>query len=63
MQLESSPDASLLPVIFYIHGGKFLCGSGQDYAPHYFMDEDVVVVTINYRLASFGKSAFIVEES
>ncbi|CAG7830460.1 unnamed protein product [Allacma fusca] len=52
--LEPSPPSSLLPVIFYIHGGKYLCGSGQDYGPHYFMDEDVVLVTINYRLASLG---------
>lgn len=33
------------------------------YGPQYFIDEDVVIVTINYRLASLGnlylyKSAF-----
>jgi juvenile-hormone esterase len=43
----------LLPVIIYIHGGGFFAGTagpsitGADY----FMDtEDVVFVTMNYRL-------------
>lgn len=45
---------SLLPVLFFIHGGLFVFGSGDMYHADYFMDEDVLVVTINYRLASFG---------
>ncbi|KAM3957232.1 integument esterase 1 [Aphomia sociella] len=45
-----------LPVIFYMHSGGFYSISGRsDVAgPQYFLDRDVVLVTINYRLASLG---------
>ena len=43
-----------LPVIFYIDGGAYIGGSGDQYTPEYFMDEDVTVVTVNYRLGIFG---------
>ncbi|CAG7734492.1 unnamed protein product, partial [Allacma fusca] len=43
-----------LPVIFNIHGGGFALGDAQKLSPHYFMDEDVVIVTINYRLEILG---------
>ncbi|XP_026735556.1 venom carboxylesterase-6-like isoform X2 [Trichoplusia ni] len=45
-----------LPVIFFIHAGGFYSMSGRsDIAgPHYLLDRDVVLVTINYRLASLG---------
>lgn len=42
------------PVIFFIHGGSFEFGTGMFEGPHYLMDRDLVVVTINYRLGSFG---------
>ncbi|MGB3810571.1 MAG: carboxylesterase/lipase family protein [Parvibaculum sp.] len=45
------------PVMFWIHGGSFLIGSGSE--PDYngaklARDGDVVVVTINYRLGALG---------
>lgn len=45
------------PVMFWIHGGAFIIGSGSD--PMYdgsFLAKrgDVVIVTINYRLGCFG---------
>ena len=45
------------PVMVYIHGGGFMFGSGNDlyYGPDYLMKQDVVIVTINYRLGVFGK--------
>ncbi|XP_037075291.1 LOW QUALITY PROTEIN: neuroligin-2-like [Pollicipes pollicipes] len=45
-----------LPVMVWIHGGGFKTGSGdvQLYGPDYLMDEDVVVVTFNYRLGALG---------
>nr|CAH7751419.1 unnamed protein product [Callosobruchus chinensis] len=45
-----------LPVFFWIHGGAFLVGSGgyDMQNPSYFMDEEVVVVTTNYRLGILG---------
>ncbi|XP_074031433.1 juvenile hormone esterase isoform X3 [Leptinotarsa decemlineata] len=53
-----------LSVLFWIHGGGYLFGSGafQYYNPKFFIDADVVVVTINYRLGPFGKiQGFILE--
>ena len=42
--------------MIFIHGGLFATLSSQSFAPDYFMDENVVLVTINYRLGSFGNS-------
>lgn len=41
----------------FIHGGAFQYGSGSidEYTPEYLLDENVIVVTINYRLNVFGK--------
>ena len=44
----------LLPVIAYIHGGAFVMGSTRIYGAKYFMDEDIVLVTMNYRLGALG---------
>jgi carboxylesterase type B len=45
-----------LPVVVWVHGGGFLYGSGCDreYGPNYAMNEDIVLVTLNYRLGVFG---------
>jgi len=45
-----------LPVMVWIHGGGFFFGDGNTeyYGPNYFMDEAVVLVTLNYRLGPFG---------
>ncbi|KAE8748642.1 Carboxyl/Cholinesterase 26 [Frankliniella occidentalis] len=34
----------LLPVMFYIHGGSWRVGSAKDFAPHYLLDRDVLLV-------------------
>ncbi|KAF5276537.1 hypothetical protein FQR65_LT03967 [Abscondita terminalis] len=46
----------LKPVMFWIHGGAFLIGSGSTdiFSPDFLIHEDVVIVTINYRLGLFG---------
>ncbi|XP_068993946.1 juvenile hormone esterase-like [Neodiprion pinetum] len=45
-----------LPVMFWIHGGLFEQGSGNDefYGPDYFMGTGVILVTMNYRLGALG---------
>lgn len=45
-----------LPVMVWIHGGGFTFGSGNAflYGPDYLVAEDVVLVTINYRLGPLG---------
>jgi len=45
---------NLKPVMFWIHGGGFVMGSGSSYDPTPLIKEDVLVVTINYRLAALG---------
>lgn len=44
-----------LPVLVHIHGGAYLFGSGNVdlYGPDFFVSE-IVVVTLNYRLATLG---------
>lgn len=48
---------TFLPVMFWIHGGMFSNGHGgpNAHGPEYFMDKDVILVSINYRLGIFGK--------
>ncbi|XP_072763917.1 juvenile hormone esterase [Anoplolepis gracilipes] len=43
-----------LPVFFWIHGGAFQYGSGDLYNAKYLMDDNVILVTINYRLGPMG---------
>uniref|UniRef100_A0A182V9E8 Carboxylic ester hydrolase n=1 Tax=Anopheles merus TaxID=30066 RepID=A0A182V9E8_ANOME len=45
-----------LPVMVFLHGGGFACGSGSSlfYSPEYFLEWGVLVVTVNYRLGPFG---------
>lgn len=49
------------PVMVWIHGGAFVTGSGgASYNPERLIEQDVVVVTINYRLGALG---FLAHES
>ncbi|TMW44054.1 hypothetical protein DOY81_010861 [Sarcophaga bullata] len=45
-----------LPVMVWIHGGGYTFGSGNSdyYLPLSLMQEDVIVVTLNYRLGALG---------
>ncbi|XP_017035561.2 esterase B1-like [Drosophila kikkawai] len=49
-----------LPVIVWIYGGGFQKGeaSRDIYSPDYFMKEQVVFITINYRLGALGFLSF-----
>ncbi|XP_037773831.1 cholinesterase 1-like isoform X1 [Penaeus monodon] len=42
------------PVMVYIHGGAFLTGNASRHNPELFLDHDIVVVTIQYRLGVLG---------
>ncbi|CAG4935247.1 unnamed protein product [Parnassius apollo] len=48
--------AKPLPVMVWIHGGGFTSGSGSDvtYAPNFLIRQDVILVTLNYRLEILG---------
>ncbi|CAH2232634.1 jg6588 [Pararge aegeria aegeria] len=43
-----------LPVLVWIHGGDFGVGFGGEYGPENFVKQDIVVVTVNYRLGPYG---------
>lgn len=47
---------SNLPVMVYFHGGGFISGSASRaiFGPDHFLDHDVVLVTVNYRLGALG---------
>jgi len=52
---ERTPgDKHLLPVFVYIHGGGYMCGSAEDAQPYLMMDQEVVLVAIQYRLGTLG---------
>lgn len=53
---KSLERSRLQPVVVFIHPGGFYIGSGSSakYGPEYLLEEDLVLVTFNYRLAFFG---------
>lgn len=58
---QPQPGSPKLPVMVFIHGGAFLAGSSnsQMYGPEFYMaEENVILVTFNYRLGIFGKLTF-----
>jgi carboxylesterase type B len=44
----------LLPVMVWFHGGGYVRGSSHQFGPAFLMREDVVLVTVNYRLGVLG---------
>ncbi|XP_050076140.1 uncharacterized protein LOC126563537 [Anopheles maculipalpis] len=55
-EADATKGVPRLPVMVYIHGGGFMSGSGSSffYNPEYFVQQDVVIVTLNYRLGPLG---------
>ena len=55
-QFKSATTLSL-PVMVFIYGGAFVLGdnSAGQYGPHYLLDKDIVLVTINYRVGVLGE--------
>jgi len=49
-------DQRSLPVLVWLYGGGFITGSGRvmEYGPEKWIDQDIVVVTLNYRGYSLG---------
>uniref|UniRef100_A0A182MH74 carboxylesterase n=1 Tax=Anopheles culicifacies TaxID=139723 RepID=A0A182MH74_9DIPT len=43
-----------LPTIAFIHGGAFMFGVGSNYRPDHILNQNVVLVTFNYRLGPLG---------
>jgi carboxylesterase type B len=49
------PDTNRYQVMVYIHGGNFRYGSGQMFPGNIFAEDNIVVVTFNYRLNALGE--------
>ncbi|XP_066261238.1 juvenile hormone esterase-like [Euwallacea similis] len=49
-------NATGLPVLVWIYGGAFITGSGNysSYSPDFFLEQDIVYVSFNYRLGVLG---------
>lgn len=43
-----------IPVIFHIHGGALMYGSGNFYGPEYITTRPLIMVNFNYRLGPLG---------
>lgn len=44
----------LLPVMVWFHGGGYVRGGSHQFGPAFLMREDIVLVTVNYRLGVLG---------
>ncbi|XP_011863054.1 PREDICTED: esterase FE4 [Vollenhovia emeryi] len=55
-KLPSENDPAKRPVLVFFHPGAFYLFSGQssNFGPQYLLDKDIVLVTVNYRLAALG---------
>ncbi|XP_030380529.1 glutactin [Scaptodrosophila lebanonensis] len=51
-----------LPVLVFVHGEMLFDGGAEEAQPDYFLEHDVLLVAINYRLAPFGFLAALSEE-
>ncbi|XP_066974676.1 juvenile hormone esterase-like [Macrobrachium rosenbergii] len=58
-----TPVTRTLPVMVWFHGGAYMTGDANLYVPTKLMDRDVMVVVVQYRLASFGFLAGNMEDS
>lgn len=54
--LHKSDGEDMLPVMIYIHGGGWYFGSGDTdlQGPDFLINENVIIVTVNYRLGFMG---------
>nr|CAI5851523.1 unnamed protein product [Callosobruchus analis] len=55
-KLPDDSDKPKRPVVVFIHGGAFysLGATSYWYGPQYMMDQEIVLVTFNYRLGALG---------
>jgi para-nitrobenzyl esterase len=54
LNVYAPKDASGCPVVFWVHGGAFVMGSGNDLDGRALAARGAVVVSVNYRIGPFG---------
>jgi carboxylesterase type B len=57
-QIPDGEIFALNAVMVWIHGGAFSCGcaSTTTFGPQYIVENDVVLVTLNYRIGPLGST-------
>lgn len=52
---DDPPEDKGLPIVVFVHGGGFMCGSGDAdlHGPEYLVSKQVIVITFNYRSVRF----------
>jgi carboxylesterase type B len=53
-QLSLGDSTAKRPVLVWVHGGAFIFGGAILYDPSYILEQDVVLVIVQYRLNIFG---------
>ncbi|KAH8411877.1 hypothetical protein KR222_000943, partial [Zaprionus bogoriensis] len=51
-----------LPVLVFVHGEMLFDGGAEEAQPEYVLEHDVILVSVNYRLAPFGFLAALSDE-
>ncbi|XP_030238611.1 glutactin isoform X2 [Drosophila navojoa] len=51
-----------LPVLVFVHGEMLFDGGAEEAQPDYLLEHDVILVSVNYRLAPFGFLAALTDE-
>ncbi|XP_039313761.1 esterase FE4 [Solenopsis invicta] len=51
-----SQRSAKLPILVFVHGGAYKKGNSNSklYSPDYLLDQNIIFVTLNYRLTAFG---------
>ena len=51
---DTSP-SEMFPVFVWFHGGGLSTGQGDMYGPQFFIEYNIMIVTVNYRLGPLGE--------
>ncbi|KAH8350760.1 hypothetical protein KR084_010776 [Drosophila pseudotakahashii] len=62
LDIYAPEGASQLPVLVFVHGEMLFDGGSEEAQPDYVLEKDVLLVSINYRLAPFGFLSALTDE-
>ncbi|EDV58283.1 glutactin [Drosophila erecta] len=62
LDIYAPEGANQLPVLVFVHGEMLFDGGSEEAQPDYVLEKDVLLVSINYRLAPFGFLSALTEE-
>ncbi|XP_043642813.1 glutactin [Drosophila teissieri] len=62
LDIYAPEGANHLPVLVFVHGEMLFDGGSEEAQPDYVLEKDVLLVSINYRLAPFGFLSALTDE-